>query len=262
MEKWFLGIIGLIVGLTAVIVLAIAINTDKQSKQELESIDTVIASYEAPESKIIGETVDKIFVETTEAEIKKNKGVESSDNSVSDIVDVQSDTVGSSNTPTDIYKSVEELADEVLNHGINGDDRIRYLGDRYDEVQKYIDTHYSVPTYVYEDTEYTYQPDIGMYYSENALTPEAGVNYYNGIMETYYNLPMNELIQLLYDLGYSGTYWIREDGVKMFGDYIIVAADYNQFPRGTVVQTSLGVGMVLDTGLGGYNWFDIAVNWQ
>ena len=48
----------------------------------------------------------------------------------------------------------------------------------------------------------------------------------------------------------------------MFGDYIIVAADYSYEPRGTIVQTSLGTGMVLDTGEGGWGWHDIATCWD
>lgn len=173
----------------------------------------------------------------------------------------RADNVHTDNTQE--VKTAEELADEVLNRGINGEEREAFLGERYDEVQRLIDEKYqiSMPVYEYEEEVYFYQPDTGISYGDGALNPESGVNYYNGIMETYYSLPMDGLISLLYDLGYSGEYWIRADGVKMFGDYIIVAADFGQFPRGTVVQTSLGTGMVLDTGLGGYNWFDLATNW-
>jgi hypothetical protein len=45
-----------------------------------------------------------------------------------------------------------------------------------------------------------------------------------------------------------GDYWVREDGVKMLGPYVMVAANLNTRPRGTVVETSLGLGIVCDTG--------------
>ena len=82
-------------------------------------------------------------------------------------------------------------------------------------------------------------------------------------VETWYNLPMDLVIENMRKRGYSEAdypYYIRNDGVKMFGDFVIVAADLNKYPRGSVVYTTLGQGMVLDTGedLSG---FDIAVIW-
>ena len=53
------------------------------------------------------------------------------------------------------------------------------------------------------------------------------------------------------NMGYSEEeypYWIREDGCKMLGNYIIVAANLNVYPRGSLVSTSLGTGIVCDTG--------------
>ena len=37
--------------------------------------------------------------------------------------------------------------------------------------------------------------------------------------------------------------------MKMLGDYVIVAADLNKYPRGSIVDTSLGQGIVCDTGV-------------
>lgn len=93
------------------------------------------------------------------------------------------------------------------------------------------------------------------------LTRAKGVNYYNGIKETYYNLPMGGVVNIGKSMGIPGEYWVRADGVKMYGDYVMVAANLSQYPRGSIVYTSLGAGIVLDTGGMGYNWFDIAVNW-
>lgn len=82
--------------------------------------------------------------------------------------------------------------------------------------------------------------------------------------ETYYNLNMSGVVKIMESLGYDYTYSIREDGVKMYGPFIMVAADLNLRPRGSIIKTSLGWAMVCDTGEF-VNWnptqLDIAVNW-
>lgn len=99
------------------------------------------------------------------------------------------------------------------------------------------------------------------------LTARAGTIQGPSGKETYYNLPMHGVVRTMRGLGYSETefpYWIRSDGCKMLGDKIMVAANLNVHPRGSVVETSLGSGLVCDTG-----WFarsnpyqlDLAVNW-
>lgn len=152
--------------------------------------------------------------------------------------------------------TVEELADYVLNAGLNGDARKEALGDRYEEVQKWLDENYVPPV-----REYVADADPGYSYGGDALTPSAGVVYYNGHMETYYNLPMGGVLDIMYSLGYSGEYWVRDDGVKMFGPYVMVACDFSEYPRGSIIETSLGTAMVCDTGSGGWGWTDIAVTW-
>ena len=88
------------------------------------------------------------------------------------------------------------------------------------------------------------------------LTPQSGVNWFNGHKETYYNLDMSGVIANAQAMGIQGNYWVRGDGVKMYGDYVIVAA---QLPKGTIVATSLGTGIVLDYCPAGT--YDIAVTW-
>ncbi|MBR5970530.1 MAG: hypothetical protein IK016_09335 [Lachnospiraceae bacterium] len=82
--------------------------------------------------------------------------------------------------------------------------------------------------------------------------------------DTYYNLDMTGVIERLRYLGFSGEYHVREDGVKMFGEYIMCAADFDLRPIGTIVETSLGKAIVCDTGLF-TQWdsyqLDIAVTW-
>ncbi len=154
--------------------------------------------------------------------------------------------------------SVEEMADYVLDHGINGPEREEFCGDRYDEVQAYIDaTH--VPPVRYEEP--AYDPGPAYYEGGDVLTPSAGVCYFEGHMETYYNLDMSGVIDIMYNLGYDGEYWVRADGCKMLGEYIMCAADFGWLPRGSIVETSLGTGIVCDTGAGGWNWLDVATCW-
>jgi len=65
-------------------------------------------------------------------------------------------------------------------------------------------------------------------------------------------------------MGIPGQYWVREDGVKMYGDYVMVAADLNTHPRGSLVESSLGTAIVVDTGgfaASNPNQLDIATAW-
>ena len=99
------------------------------------------------------------------------------------------------------------------------------------------------------------------------LTPSKGVNQGPQGKETYYNLPMDGVVSIMRNAGFSENkypYWEREDGCKMLGPYIMVAANLNTFPRGSVIDCSLGKALVCDTG--GFaksnpKQLDIATNW-
>ena len=98
------------------------------------------------------------------------------------------------------------------------------------------------------------------------LNRRDGVNYFNGQKETYYNLKMGGVIRLLDEMGIEhGEYWTRDDGVKMLGDYIMLATDTRRWPKGTILETSLGTGLVVDhcSGSESYSglWIDVAVTW-
>ena len=57
---------------------------------------------------------------------------------------------------------------------------------------------------------------------------------------------------------------MREDGVKMLGGYVMVAANFSIHPLASLVPTSLGMGIVVDTGgfaLNNPTQLDIAVTW-
>lgn len=96
------------------------------------------------------------------------------------------------------------------------------------------------------------------------LSKSKGVNYGPNGKETYYNLNMSGVVSIMRSMGNTDEYWVRDDGCKMLGDYIMVAANLNLHPRGSIVETSLGSGIVCDTG--GFarknpNQIDIATTW-
>lgn len=99
------------------------------------------------------------------------------------------------------------------------------------------------------------------------LTKSKGVVQGPSGKETYYNLNMSGVVRTMRNLGFSEEeypYWIREDGVKMLGNYVMVAANFNIRPRGSIILSSLGEAIVCDTG--GFantnpTQLDIAVSW-
>lgn len=100
--------------------------------------------------------------------------------------------------------------------------------------------------------------------AEGVLTKSKGTVQFDGHKETYYNLSMKKVVSNAQKKGIEGEYWEREDGAKMLGDYIMVAADQKIHPYGSLVNTSLGMGIVVDTGTfiqTNPQQIDIAVNW-
>lgn len=99
------------------------------------------------------------------------------------------------------------------------------------------------------------------------LTKEIGGNMGPAGRETYYNLPMQGCINKMRSLGYSEEeypYWVRDDGAKMLGRYVMIAANWKIRPLGTIIETSLGWSIVVDTGtfVEEYPYgVDIAVDW-
>lgn len=96
------------------------------------------------------------------------------------------------------------------------------------------------------------------------LTRSAGV--FNGPSgkESFYNMNMNNVVSAMRASGNNARYWVREDGVKMLGDYVMVAANLSIRPKGTILPTSLGMGIVVDTGsfaLRNPTQLDIATAW-
>ena len=66
--------------------------------------------------------------------------------------------------------------------------------------------------------------------------------------------------------GQGGRYNVRPDGAKVDAQgYIIVAGNYARYPKCSIVETSLGLAKVYDTG--GFvarfpDGFDLATDWS
>lgn len=103
----------------------------------------------------------------------------------------------------------------------------------------------------------------------NMITKHGGVYYFDDgageHKETYYNLSMRRIVSIAHErVNPNWFYWEREDGMKMFGPFIMVAANQKVHPYGSIVLTSRGVGIVVDTGGFAKNnptQIDIAVTW-
>ncbi|MDD6362021.1 MAG: hypothetical protein PUG18_02015, partial [Lachnospiraceae bacterium] len=101
-------------------------------------------------------------------------------------------------------------------------------------------------------------------YSGAALTAAAGRIEGPSGQETYYNMDMSGVVSIMRSMGNTDEYWVRSDGAKMLGSYVMVAANLGVRPRGSLIATSLGMGIVVDTGgfaAANPTQLDIAANW-
>jgi uncharacterized protein YabE (DUF348 family) len=107
---------------------------------------------------------------------------------------------------------------------------------------------------------------VGAKSGPNALTKSKGAQQFTdskGVThrETYYDLNMNVVMRACG----GGGYTVRSDGAKVDKDgYILIAAHLGNYPRCSVVETSMGPGKVYDTG--GFatkhpHGFDLATDW-
>lgn len=103
-----------------------------------------------------------------------------------------------------------------------------------------------------------------LYWDGPVLSRSKGSVYGPSGKETYYNLNMSGCVRNMNRRGYYYDVWVRDDGCKMFGDYIMCAANLGVHPFGSLVECSLGTCIVVDTG--GFaarnaHQLDIAVTW-
>ena len=83
------------------------------------------------------------------------------------------------------------------------------------------------------------------------ISPGAGTIMGPSGKETYYNLNMAVCVRVMRRMGFSEEeypYEIRADGVKTLGGYVMCAANLKLRPRGSLIETSVGTGIVVDTG--------------
>lgn len=144
-------------------------------------------------------------------------------------------------------------------------DKVLAVRDNYDEFLNTVETYYAEKAVLKasQNTQ-TYVATYTNITGDGKLTASKGVNYGPSGKETYYNLNMSGVVDVMQSMGYNAQYWVREDGVKMYGDYVMVAADLNTHPRGSLVESSLGMGIVVDTGgfaASNPNQLDIATAW-
>ena len=94
------------------------------------------------------------------------------------------------------------------------------------------------------------------------LTASLGRIQYGNHTETWYDLDMSKVVANAQAAGIPCEYSVREDGVKCFGEWVIVAA-HPSIPRYSLVETSLGTGIVLDRHTcQDAELIDIATDWK
>lgn len=84
-------------------------------------------------------------------------------------------------------------------------------------------------------------------YPTSGLTKAGGVNYFNGVRETWYS--SNQLYHYR-----TGEWTVDSEGFyRDSNGYYIVAS--NQYPNGTVIETSKGQSLVADKGCDGTDFY-------
>ena len=161
----------------------------------------------------------------------------------------------------DSAKIEEEIIEPVIKEVVKVEEVVPVAAPVKEEKKEAVEASNEKEETVEETTyvEYTW--------SGSVLTPSMGVNYGPSGKETYYNLWMGGVVSIMRNMGFDEEhypYWVRSDGCKMLGDYIMVAANLDLRPRGSLVECSLGTAIVCDTGGFAYNdmyQLDIAVDW-
>ena len=134
----------------------------------------------------------------------------------------------------------------------------------YNDIDAYVSYDYLSDTEVEVEETWSEDDTYNTSWSGDVLNRSNGIVVGPIGKESYYNLRMNRVVQIMKDKGYDYEYWVRSDGVKMFGPYVMVAADLSIYPKGSLVECSLGTGIVCDTGDFVYSTdraLDIAVSW-
>lgn len=251
-----------------------AIHSAKIASMAENTIEVVGLSAE--EADTIEENVNTILDDSIMSAIYAAPNEEETDENESPIITVvtEYDAYVSSANSINVRSTPDLTSDENKIDKIYGGDTITVIGEvvstdekfakiEYTDNEGNISEAYVSSEYITEklDESETYNND----WSGKTLNSHNGYTYGPSGKETYYNLNMSRCIYYMNSLGYYGDYWVREDGIKMFGNYVMVASDLSKYPKGTLVETSLGTGIVVDTGEFCHNGsgvaLDIAVAW-
>ena len=146
-------------------------------------------------------------------------------------------------------------------------DKVVMVGTRLDDGLNEDGSYRFVHCSVEEDIENSeeYKAVQGAFdYDGPVLTRSAGTITGPSGKETYYNLNMSGCISIMNGRGFDEPYWVRSDGVKMYGYYVMCAAGLGIRPKGSIVESSNGLAIVVDTG--GFaarnpRQLDLAVTW-
>jgi len=160
-----------------------------------------------------------------------------------------------------LYKmSVEELAEKVVQgkYG-NGEERIKKLGDRYDEVQAYIDENYAPEPETY--IEYSAPEQAAPKQANNDTSGEyapqdlrfLGVIYWGGWRFTWYSENVLPGGGLSIPGRWSDGNFVRDEN----GNICVASSD---LPYGSSVATPWGNGVVYDSGCAS-GTIDIYTSW-
>ncbi|MGN1398853.1 MAG: hypothetical protein ACI4WG_02500 [Erysipelotrichaceae bacterium] len=208
----------------------VAAKDDAVVSTSIESISTRIFSFE----NVFVESNEKVYF--TEKTTLKNK-------------------------PNDNAKDVKTVV-KYDSATLIGTNDFKYWKIKYNNVIYYVDKDCitSDSQKIYDLKNATYNTS----WTGTVLNARLGTVIGPSGKETYYNLDMSGVLAIMRRMGNNDIYWIRDDGVKMLGDYVMVAANLHLRPRGSLVECSLGMGIVCDTGgfaVSNPTQLDIAVNW-
>lgn len=195
-----------------------------------------------------GSEIDKANKKLEALEIKieeVSSGINTLTETTKELESIKADITTLKDNGKAYTNQIEGVSDSITKLQKELKDKVKELNDKIKAVEEAKAekkaAEQAVITASYEPTP-AYNPPV------SGLTPTSGINNFNGHTESYYNLPMDGVIQQARNFGIEGEYWVRDDGVKMYGDYVICACNRDIYPLGSLVETSFGTGISLDTG--------------
>lgn len=173
---------------------------------------------------------------------------------------------------SDTYEAeVQALKEEIDRLDKEKTEQDKLIADQKDIIdtydQKFDDLHKEVDAYTKVLEREAPKFQLPTTWKGAKSTKANGGVYGPSGQETYYNLPMDNCVANMRKRGYDAKrypVWTRKDGAKMFGHYVMVAANWKIRPLGTVIETSIGWGIVVDTGTfvkTSPRGVDLAVTW-